>query len=77
MQLIWHPGLNLKEVEKQAIIAAYKHFYSNKAATADCLGICSKTLTDKLVSYGIEKPEDAGVNEKRKNRKLKDEDKAS
>lgn len=50
-QIVWSPGVKLEEIERQVILTAYRHFQSNKAATAIALGIAVRTLDAKLERY--------------------------
>jgi hypothetical protein len=47
----WSPGVTLENVERQVILAAYRHFRSNKTQTAQSLGIAIRTLDNKLEKY--------------------------
>lgn len=44
----------LSEVERDAILSAYKYFNGDKNKTAELLGITTKTLRAKLLEYGQE-----------------------
>ena len=47
----WSPGVTLENVEKQVILAAFRHFRGNKTVTANALGIAIRTLDNKLEKY--------------------------
>lgn len=48
---LWQPGRTLEEVEKDVIVAALRFYQNNKVHTARALGICYKTLNNKLEVY--------------------------
>lgn len=50
-QVIWTPGVKISELERSAIISAYKFYNQNKTATAASLGISIRTLDSKLEKY--------------------------
>lgn len=50
----WSPGVTLENVEKQTILAAFRHFRGNKTQTAISLGIAIRTLDNKLEQYQAE-----------------------
>jgi hypothetical protein len=64
----WSPGVTLAAIEKQAILAAFRHFRGNKTATANSLGIAIRTLDNKLEQYKneAEKEEKQGNDERTK-----------
>ncbi len=47
----WSPGLTLERVEKDCILQALNFFENNKTRTAEALGICPRTLDNKLARY--------------------------
>lgn len=47
----WQPGMTLSYLEKLAIKASMRFHQNNKTATANSLGICVRTLDNKLASY--------------------------
>lgn len=47
----WSPGVKLEDIERQVILAAFRHFRGNKTATANSLGIAIRTLDNKLEKY--------------------------
>ncbi len=47
----WSPGLSLEALEKQVILAAFRHYRGNKTATSQSLGIAIRTLDNKLEQY--------------------------
>lgn len=49
--IIWTPGRTLAEVERDVIFEALRVFQNNKVHTAKALGICYKTLNNKLEIY--------------------------
>lgn len=49
--IIWTPGTSLEFMEKQIILAAFRHYRGNKTATANSLGIAIRTLDNKLEKY--------------------------
>ena len=53
----WAPGKKLEELERDVIINAYAHYKENKTATAIALGICIRTLDNKLKIYQAEQEE--------------------
>lgn len=50
--MCWQPGNSLEEIEKAAILAAFRFCAENKTKTAQCLGIAVRTLDNKLEQYG-------------------------
>lgn len=52
----WQPGMTLADLEREAILSAYRLFEHNKTRTANALGITVKTLYNKLEKYGVLKP---------------------
>ncbi len=46
-------GRTLEEIERQALIDTLKACRGNKAATARSLGVCEKTIYNKLKRLGI------------------------
>lgn len=63
----WSPGVSLENIEKQVILAAYRHYRGNKTMTANALGIAIRTLDNKLEKY---EADDKTVMEKENARKL-------
>lgn len=58
---LWQPGRSLAEVEEDVIRAALRFYQNNKVHTARALGICYKTLNNKLEQYnGTTKIPDSG-----------------
>jgi hypothetical protein len=57
MDDFWRPGLKLAEVEKFAILRAFKFFQGNKTRTALALDIAIRTLDNKLELYENQKRE--------------------
>lgn len=49
--VIWQPGVTLADLERDAIFAALQFFRNNKVHAAKALGICYKTLNNKLAEY--------------------------
>jgi hypothetical protein len=47
----WQPGMTLESVEKEVILAAFRHFRGNKTMTARSLNIAIRTLDNKLDLY--------------------------
>lgn len=54
---MWCVGMTLDDVEKEAIVKAYKFYHGNKTQTAKSLGIAIRTLDAKLDRYGVKKIE--------------------
>jgi hypothetical protein len=52
--IVWSPGVTLNDIEKAAIIKAFRFFGNNKTATAAALGISIRTLDNKLERYAEE-----------------------
>ncbi len=50
----WEPGITLDDIEKEAILVAYKYYRNNKTQTAAALGIAIRTLDYKLARYAKE-----------------------
>lgn len=59
----WSPGMTLEDVEKEAILAAFKFFRGNKTQTAASLGIAIRTLDYKIAKYQA----DEAAKEEKKN----------
>ena len=53
----WQPGMKLDELEKLAILAAFRFYRANKSQTAISLGITVRTLENKLGQYEQESRE--------------------
>jgi hypothetical protein len=51
--IAWQPGITLAEVEKAVIAKALQFYGGNKTTTASALGISTKTIYNKLHSYGM------------------------
>ncbi len=51
MSVMWSPGMRLEDLERQAILHAYKFYQFNKTVTANSLGIAIRTLDAKLAKY--------------------------
>lgn len=66
VNFIWQPGMTLASVEKQAILQAYRFFRSNKASTAQALGISVKTVENKLNQYLAEDGATTDADKKRR-----------
>lgn len=49
----YQPGMTLEQVEKNAILEAYKFYQKNKPQTAMSLGISLRTLYNRLHTYGV------------------------
>lgn len=47
----FQPGMTLAELEKKAILSAFRYYRSNKTLTAQALGIAIRTLDNKLELY--------------------------
>jgi len=54
MKLTWHPGVHLKDIEKDIIEMAMKYFQGNKIKAAESLGISERTIYNKLKEYEVE-----------------------
>lgn len=53
----WQPGVTIRDMEKEFIYDALKHFGGNKVAAAAALGISVRTIDNKLARYeGREAP---------------------
>jgi hypothetical protein len=50
----WYPGVTLDELEKGAILKAFKFYRGNKTQTANVLGIAIRTLDNKLEKYAAD-----------------------
>ncbi len=50
-QVIWSPGVSLETMERNIIVKAYRFYKENKTAAAASLGICVRTLANKLEKY--------------------------
>jgi hypothetical protein len=65
----WQPGMSLAQVEKTAILQAFRFYRGNKASVASALGVSIETLTLKLDSYQKEEKEQERItHEHRKQR---------
>lgn len=51
---MFQPGMTLEELEKQAILCAFRFHRGNKTATSNALGIAIRTLDAKLEKYEAE-----------------------
>ena len=49
--ITWAPGVSLKEIEKQVIFGAMRHFSKNRKAVANSLGVSERTIDTKLSLY--------------------------
>ena len=49
----WQPGMTLEHVEKSAILQAFRYYGGIQTATANALGITTRTLYNKLQQYGM------------------------
>lgn len=49
--IMWSPGITLEAIEKQVILAAFRHFKGNHTMTSNALGITAKTLYNKFEKY--------------------------
>lgn len=47
----YSPGITLEQIEREAILAALRHFRGNRTATARALGISARTLTTRIKDY--------------------------
>jgi hypothetical protein len=50
----WTPGMTLESVERAVVVAAFRHYRSNKTMTANSLGIAIRTLDLKLEKYAAD-----------------------
>ncbi len=50
--MIWQPGKTLEDAEKDIILEALRFYGNNKSMTSRSLGICVRTLDNKLEQYG-------------------------
>jgi DNA-binding NtrC family response regulator len=51
--VVYRPGMTMREVEREAIIAALKEVGGNRREAADLLGIGERTLYRKIKEYEI------------------------
>jgi DNA-binding NtrC family response regulator len=51
--VVYRPGMSMKDLEREAIIAALKEVGGNRRAAADLLGIGERTLYRKIKEYGV------------------------
>ena len=49
----WQPGMTLEQVEKATILLAFRFYGGVQTTTAHALGISTRTLYNKLQSYGV------------------------
>ena len=49
--MIFSPGMKLEDMERYCILKTFDHFQRNKTVTANALGICIRTLDNKLAKY--------------------------
>jgi hypothetical protein len=49
--IIWEPGLTMEIAERQILWQALTHFCGNKVRAAKALGICTKTMQNKIATY--------------------------
>lgn len=59
---MWQPGQTLDDIEKEAILRAFRFYGGNKTKTAQALGISIRTLEGRLESYE-RKPNGSGHQE--------------
>lgn len=75
LEINWQPGQTLEELEKQAILMAFRFFRGNKTQTARSLDIAIRTLDQKLENYQnankIKEEADAKHEEQRRQFQLK------
>lgn len=57
MDDFWRPGLTLADVERLAILGAFRFFRENKSKTALALDIAVRTLDNKLEIYNGKRTE--------------------
>jgi DNA-binding NtrC family response regulator len=51
--VVYRPGMKMKDLEREAIIAALKEVGGNRREAADLLGIGERTLYRKIKEYGV------------------------
>jgi DNA-binding NtrC family response regulator len=51
--VVYRPGMSMRELEREAIVAALKQVGGNRREAADLLGIGERTLYRKIKEYGI------------------------
>lgn len=51
--VVYRPGMTMRDVEREAIIAALKEVAGNRREAADLLGIGERTLYRKIKEYEI------------------------
>jgi DNA-binding NtrC family response regulator len=51
--VVYRPGMKMKDLEREAIIAALKEVSGNRREAADLLGIGERTLYRKIKEYGV------------------------
>lgn len=49
--ITWSPGMTIKEIEKQVILKAMKHYKNNRKTVSNSLGISDRTLDSRLSLY--------------------------
>lgn len=62
----WNPGMTLDNLERVVILSAYEFYKNNKTQTAISLGICVRTLDNKLQRYIADDEERAQRADERK-----------
>lgn len=70
INVTWQPGMTLEETEREIIMNSLKFYLWNKSKAARSLGITTRTIFNKLESYGMSEY----VREQAIKMKVKDED---
>ncbi len=47
----WYPGMRLEDIERDVILTCLRSKRGDKAATAQALGVCKRTIDNKLSQY--------------------------
>ncbi len=69
--VIWSPGMQLEELEKNVIFSALSFYKGNKTATAHSLGIAVRTLDYKLERYHKDEQDYTAYEKERKQNRIK------
>lgn len=51
MRIVWQPGVELEEIEREVIEAALKYFAYNKQQAANSLGVSVRTIHNKIKKW--------------------------
>ena len=56
MEINFHVGMTLEEVERQMLFKTLAHYHNHKPKTAQVLGVSLKTVYNRLARFGRADP---------------------